>query len=98
MQPEKQNIRSALNKVPLSSLTQELGSLGTIELDGCASDLLGALHVTDPSQFERTFPVRCRCRRGVMGHRNSNIEQADRLCQSIAAKQNLPCPELGLRT
>ena len=43
--------RSRFWEMPFSSLTQKLGSVGAVELDGCACDLLVALY-NNGSQFE----------------------------------------------
>ena len=48
-----EEISEKLDAISATLLTQELGSVGTVELDGCARDLLGALHVTIGSQSER---------------------------------------------
>ena len=64
---EGRNITVTFGKTPLPSLTQKLGSVGTVELDGCACDLLVALY-NDGSKFER--PQQFSLRAGRQGLRN----------------------------
>ena len=50
-----------MSGVQCRSLTQELRSVGTVELDGCACDLLGALRIKEADHTVSDGKLQARC-------------------------------------
>ena len=91
---EVRQITTASGKVVLPSLTQKLGPFRTVELDGCACDLLVALHVNDRSLNDRKLCLRAdrqRCER----HRKVSLTKGCVCATIITAKRSLALPWTG---
>lgn len=87
---EGRNITVTFGTTPLPSLTQKLGSVGTVELDGCACDLLVALY-NDESQFERKHQLSFRAGgQGLRSISRTTLNISIDVCHHSDAKLALP--------